>query len=107
MEAELKDLCTQEVTISQTSTIDEYGKRTYSAGVPYRCHLQVKSQEVNGRGGVVVTAIATAWLDGYYPEVDSADGATVPVLGAVPIVAVSHDFTEDGPYATNVYFGAS
>jgi hypothetical protein len=108
MEADLKALMTQSVTVyDATGAVSEYGARTRSTGVPYPCHVQLKSVEVAAKAGGVVTATGTAWLDGYYPQMDVADSADVPTLGRVPIVAVSHVYDEAGPYYTALYFGAS
>lgn len=106
VDPELKALMTQTVTVGNSTGVDEYGKRARAAGVPYPCHVQVKAQEVAGRGGQIVSSTATAWLDDYYPVLDTTDSATVTDLGLVPIVGVTHLYDEAGPYATVLYLGA-
>lgn len=98
---------TQQVIVGQAVGVDEYGKRTRSTGVPYQCHVSVKSQEVPARAGGTITSTGQAWLGGYFPELDTADGAEVEGMGQVPIVAVQHVYDEAGPHHTVLYFGPS
>jgi hypothetical protein len=107
IEPEFLELMTQTVTVGQAVSTDEYGKRIRSTGVPYPCHVSVKSQEVAARAGGTITSVGQAWLAGYYPELDTADGAEVTGMGRVPIVAVQHVYDEAGPHHTVLHFGAS
>lgn len=106
MEAELRAMLTQTVTVHPAGVPDDYGRLTRGADVALPCHITYRVQEVAVQGGQ--TALAEGWL---YADVDATighdDTVTLPLGGTAPVIAVQPVYDEVGLHHYKVFFGSA
>lgn len=105
MDAALKALCTQTVTIEPFTGVNANGEATYGAGVSYKAHIGGQNRMMRNALGQLVTdplkvVLSTA------PSVSTKDKITLPATytpQTPPIVGVAQLFHETGQSHVAVY----
>lgn len=104
IDPELLELLESTVQIAPVASRGLDGKRTYSANVPYRAHVEYRNDMVRNSNGEEVMSSGKCHLDGYYPAVEETHRVTLPDASTHKVVAVGHSFDSNGPYQTTVFW---
>jgi hypothetical protein len=105
MEAALRRLCNQTVTIEPFASYDKNGKPTYGASVSYKAQITGKNRMVRDAQGLQVVASLTVILS-QWVNVSTKDKLTLPVTyvpRTPPILAVAKFQDETTTHHTTVY----
>lgn len=105
MEAELKALLTQTVTITGQPTATAYGAAVAGAAASWPTRARYKRQEIATNAGESVIAEGHLWLDVDVPVPGIRDRLTLPNGTTSAVVAVDVVADDVGHHHTKVYFG--
>ena len=101
MEADLRALFLDTITVEPFIGRDQDGKPTFGGGVPYKCRIQNLTRAERDSGGEYLVNWATIYLD-YSPAITGQDRITMPD-GTTPIITEVNSSPDDkGPYMTKI-----
>lgn len=105
LEADYLELMPDTVTFYAKSSLDQYGKRTFSGtGTSYRCRIQAVNQLTRDPDGREVTVTGIAYLYGS-PDLTTDHKIVLPD-GTTPVIyQVNSNRDEAGAHHTVVLFG--
>ena len=106
IETEYLSMMPDTITLYATTTLDAYGKRTFSStGTSYRCRIQAEAKMVRDAQGREVTITGKAYLYGA-PTVTNDYRIVLPDGSSPVIYDVNQNGDDSGNHHTVVYFGA-
>lgn len=99
------ELMTQQVKLSEPTSVDVYGRRTMGdPSAPVPCHIVERQGVVRDQDGNEVGESGRVYLAGVYDVAPNETVLTLPSGETPVIVAVSTHYDEDGPHHTVVHY---
>ena len=105
MEAELKALLTESVTITAAAGATAYGATSPGAAAAWPTRARFKRGEVATQAGETAVCEGFLWLDTDVPVPSVLDRLTLPNGKRSAVIAVETVNDEVGHHHTKVYFG--
>ena len=104
LDAALRELMTDTVTIAPVSTRDAYGKHGWATAVSYVGRIQSGDHKVLDPKGVERVSVGRVYIPDA-PDVSIHDKLTLPDGTSPPILAIDETHDERGTHHTTIHYG--